>query len=177
VNNVETFYNVSLVNFGQYKNKRFFDLAGDCLNEGVYELPEYFTIEKALKETKNYPNFPFFVLVGGDMSGEALNSRQLKRADQGAGCITVYSITKNNYKKIIENWLDFFVNESCGQCTPCREGLFRLREVFMAEKVNQTLFNNLLDNLADTSFCALGSSAAIPIRSFINNVLPEMEKK
>ena len=177
VNNVETFYNISLVNSGQYDNKRFYDIAGDCPYEGVYELPASFTIEKTLKQTKNYPSFHFFVLVGGDMSGEALNSRQLKRPVEGAGSITIYSLAKNNYKKIIAGWLDFFIDESCGQCTPCREGIYRLREIFLAEKADWTLFNNLLDNLADTSFCALGSSVVIPIKSFMENVLPEMEAK
>ncbi len=175
VNNVETFYNVSLVNSGQFKNDRFFDIAGDCPNEGVFELPAGFTIEKVLKETKNYPKFPFFVVAGGDMSGEALNSRQLKRPALGAGSITVYSLAKNNCKDLINHWLDFFSGETCGQCTPCREGTLRLKEVFTAEKTDWVLFNNLLDNLTDTSICALGGSVAIPIKSFIKNVWPEME--
>jgi NADH:ubiquinone oxidoreductase subunit F (NADH-binding) len=140
-------------------------------------LPANFTIEKALKETKNYPKFPFFVLAGGDMSGEALNSRQLKRSASGTGSITVHSLAKSDYKKIIKDWLDFFVNESCGQCTPCREGAYRLKEIFLAEKTDWLLFNNLLDNLAETSFCALGSSAVTPIRSFMKNVLPAIKDK
>jgi len=177
VNNVETFYNVSLVNSDQYQNKRFYDIAGDCPREGVFELAADLTIEKVLKETKNYPGFPFFVLVGGDMSGEALNSRQLKKPASGAGSITVYSLAKHDYKKVIKGWLEFYVDESCGQCTPCREGILRLKETFLAEKTNWPLFNNLLDNLLDTSFCALGSSVVLPIRSFMKNVLPELEKK
>lgn len=172
INNVETFYNVSLVGAGKYANKRFYTITGDCPKEGVYELPDSLTIEKTLKETENYPKFPFFVQVGGNSSGQALNSRQLKRAVQGAGAIAIYSLAKNNYKKIIKDWLDFFVSESCGQCAPCREGIYRLREVFMAEKIDWALFKNLLDNLSDTSFCALGSSASIPIKSFIKNVYP-----
>ncbi|MDO8668441.1 MAG: NADH-ubiquinone oxidoreductase-F iron-sulfur binding region domain-containing protein [bacterium] len=177
VNNVETFYNVNLVNSDQYKNNRFYDIAGDCPNEGVYELPADLTIEKVLKETKNYPKFPFFAQVGGDMAGEVLSSRQLKGPATGAGSITVFSLAKNNYKKIITGWLDFFADESCGQCTPCREGTYRLREVFMEEKIDWVLFNDLLDNLADASFCALGGSVVVPIRSFMKNVLPEMEAK
>ena len=176
VNNVETFYNVSLVNSGHYKNERFFDLAGDCPNEGVFRLSANFTIEKVLKETKNYPNFPFFVQAGGDEAGEALNSRQLKRPALGAGSITVFSLAKNNYKNIIKNWLDFFANESCGQCTPCREGTLRLREVFVGEKTDWVLFNNLLDNLTDTSICSLGNSVAVPIKSFMKNVYPIINK-
>lgn len=177
INNVETFYNVSLVKAGQYENKRFFSITGDCPNEGVYNLPENFTIAQALKETKNYPKFTFFVQSGGGASGEVLNSRQLKRPVEGAGSITVYSLAKNNFRKIIKDWLNFFINESCGQCTPCREGTLRLQELFMMEKVDWISFNNLLDNLADTSVCALGCSVPVPIRSFMENVLPEMENK
>ena len=172
INNVETYYNVCLVNEGRFKNNRFYTISGDCPREGVYELPDSLTIETALKTTKNYPKFPFFVQVGGNASGELLNSAQLRRPVQGAGSIAVYSLAKNNYKKIIKDWLDFFASESCGQCAPCREGTLRLKEVFMAEKPDWVLFNNLLDNLSDTSLCALGCSVPVPIKSFIKNVWP-----
>lgn len=172
INNVETFHNVSLVEAGRYANKRFYTITGDCLNEGVYELPDDLTIEKVLNQTENYPKFPFFVQIGGLASGEALNSTQLKRQVFGAAGIAVYSLGKNNYKKVIKNWLNFFVNESCGQCTPCREGTYRLNEIFTKEKIDWAMFNSLLDNLSDTSLCALGSSAPIAIKSFMKNVYP-----
>src|SRR3989338_3475914 len=92
INNVETFYNVSLVASGGYKNNRFYTITGDCPNEGVYELPDSLTIEKILKQTKNYPKFTFFAQVGGNASGEVLNSSQLKRAVSGAGSIAVNSL-------------------------------------------------------------------------------------
>jgi len=175
INNVETFYNVSLAAADQYANKRFYTVTGDCPNEGVYELPDNLTIEKILKLTKNYPKFSFFVQIGGLASGEVLNSSQLKRQALGAGSIAVYSLAKNNYKKTIKSWLDFFVNESCGQCTPCREGVYRLNEVFSKENIDWRLFNNLLDNLSDTSFCALGASVSSPIKSFIKNVYSDIK--
>lgn len=174
INNVETFYNVSLAAAGQYKNNRFYTITGDCPNEGVFELPENFTIAKILKQTKNFPNFSFFVQAGGNASGEALNSGQLRRPAGGAGGVAVYSLAKNNYKKVIKNWLDFFINESCGQCTPCREGVYRLKEEFTREKINWSLFKNLLENLSDSSFCAFGCAVPTPIVSFIRNVLPQM---
>lgn len=176
INNVETFYNVSLVASDDYKNKRFYTITGDCLNEGVYELPDDLTIEKVLKQTMNYPKFIFFVQIGGNASGEVLNSAQLKRPVSGAGSIAIYSLAKNNFKKVVKNWLNFFVNESCGQCTTCREGTYRLNEVFMKEKIDWELFNNLLDNLSDTSFCALGGSAPTAIQSFMKNVYPILNK-
>ncbi|MDP2736822.1 MAG: NADH-ubiquinone oxidoreductase-F iron-sulfur binding region domain-containing protein [bacterium] len=176
INNVETFYNVSLVASGEYKNKRFYTITGDCLNEGVYELPDNLNIETVLNQTKNYPKFSFFAQIGGNASGEVLNSSQLKKPVSGAGSIAVYSLAKNNFKKVIKGWLNFFVNESCGQCTPCREGAFRLNEIFMKEKIDWVMFNSLLDNLSDTSLCALGGSAPIAIKSFMKNVYPILNK-
>ena len=176
INNVETFYNVSLVISGNYKNNRFYTITGDCPNEGVYELPDNLTIEKLLNQTKNYPKFSFFVQIGGNASGEVLNSSQLKRQVSGAGSITVYSLAKNSFKKIIKGWLNFFAGESCGQCTPCREGIYRLNEVFSEEKIDWELFNELLDNLSDTSFCALGGSVPVPIKSFMKNVYSILNK-
>lgn len=171
INNVETFYNVSLVASDSYKNTRFYTVNGDCKNEGVYELPDNYTIAHVLKETKNYPNFPFFIQVGGEASGEVLNSRQLSRPVSGAGSIMVYSLTKNSPKKVIKNWLDFFINESCGQCTPCREGVYRLNEIIIADKIDWQLFSELLNNLSEAAFCGLGNVVPIPIKSFIKNVV------
>jgi NADH:ubiquinone oxidoreductase subunit F (NADH-binding) len=176
INNVETFYNVSLVISGNYKNNRFYTITGDCPNEGVYELPDNLTIEKLLNQTKNYPKFSFFVQIGGNAAGEVLNSSQLKRQVSGAGSITVYSLAKNSFKKIIKDWLGFFAGESCGQCTPCREGVYRLNEIFSEEKIDWELFNELLDNLSDASFCALGGSVPVPIKSFMKNVYPILNK-
>jgi len=176
INNVETFYNVSLVNAGKYEYKRFYTITGDCPFEGVFVLPDNLTIEKVLKQTNNYPKFTFFVQIGGLASGEVLNSSQLKRQVSGAGSIAVFSLAKNNFKKAVKGWLNFFVNESCGECTPCREGVYRLNEIFMKEKIDWELFNGLLDNLSDTSICALGGSVAVPIKSFIKNVYPHTYK-
>lgn len=177
INNVETFYNVSLVAADQYTNKRFYTITGDCPNEGVYELPDNLTIEKILEQTKNYPKFLFFVQIGGNASGEILNSSQLKKQVSGAGSITIYSLAKNNFKKVIKDWLDFYTNESCGQCTTCREGTFRLKEMFNQEEIDWELFNDLVNNLKNASFCALGSSLPGPINSFIKNVYPNLKIK
>jgi len=177
INNMETFYNVSLVVNEKYKNERFYTVSGDCPNNGVYCLPDNFTIARILKATNNYPRFNFFVQIGGDASGQILNQSQLKRPVNGTGSITVYSLEKNSFKKLVKAWLQFFVDESCGQCTPCREGVYRLKEIIMADKVNWDLFKELLDNLSDTAFCGLGCAVPIAITSFISNVLPQLNDK
>lgn len=171
INNVETFYNVSLVASGEYKKTRFFTISGDCLWVGVYEFDENLSIEKILKETKNYPQFPFFVQIGGDASGMILNQNQLRRPVLGAGSITVYSLDKNKPEKLIKNWLNFFMNHSCGQCTPCREGTFRLAEAIKEKNPDWKIISDLLNNLEESSFCGLGCAVSIPIKSLINNVI------
>lgn len=176
VSNVETFLNVSLVNSGEYRNKRFYTLSGDCLWEGVYELDDNLTIENILKETGNFPDFDFFVQVGGDGSGEILNKKQLTRPASGAGSIRVYNIEKHNPKKLLFDWINFFVNESCGKCTPCREGTYRLREILESANPDWKLFSSLLGNLNETAFCGLGCVVSVPIVSYVKNVLVNMPK-
>lgn len=176
VNNVETFLNVSLVNSGEYKKIRYYTVSGDCGRPGVFELPEDHTVEQVLKESNNYPDFPFFVQVGGNGSGEVLNDKQLNGAVSGAGSITVYKLEKHKPKDLLSYWVGFFFSESCGQCTACREGTYRLKEILESDKPNWTMFIDLLDNLRETSFCALGSSVPVPIKSYVNNVLSGDEK-
>lgn len=170
VNNVETFYDISLVAIDKYEKKRFYTIGGDCLNSGVYNYPNEWTIEKILRETNNYPKFEFFVQVGGDASGEVLNSGQLDRPASGAGSITIYSLIKHKPEDLMRKWAYFFCNESCGQCTPCREGTYRLREIFERKVIDWQLVNELLDNLEQTSFCGLGLAVPVPFKTYLNNV-------
>jgi NADH:ubiquinone oxidoreductase subunit F (NADH-binding) len=177
VHNVETFFNISLLNTNEFKNERFYTIGGDALWNGVYLLPDYFTIEKILKETGNYPNFSFFAQVGGDASGEVLSSRQLKRSATGSGLITIHSIYKHKPMEILGFWLDFFMNESCGKCTPCREGVYRLREILISKNPDWRLFGEIINNLSESAFCGLGCAVPIPIVSYFKNVYPELGDK
>lgn len=171
IDNVETFYNVSLVDKGQYLKERFYTINGPVKNPGVYSFPEDWTIEKVLYESGNYPKFDFFVQVGGDASGAVFNQEQLGVAATGAASITIYDLKKHNPKKLLQYWINFFQANSCGQCTPCREGTYRLAEMLKQRQVDWNSFAELLDNLSETSFCALGGSVPIPVRSYFNNVL------
>lgn len=171
INNVETFYNISLVAKGKYKNTRFYTINGDCQKAGVFNLSENWTMERILRETKNYPNFDFFIQVGGGASGEVLNDKQLKQLVKGAGSITIYKNSKYEPIKLMKKWLDFFLDNSCGQCTPCREGAYRLREILNEKDINWKLFSDLLDNLDNSSFCGLGCSVPIPLKSYMENVM------
>ncbi|MCU0680286.1 MAG: hypothetical protein MUF50_03235 [Planctomycetes bacterium] len=170
VNNVETFYNVSLVAHDEYKGERFYTFNGQVKHKGVFKLAADLTIEEALKATNNYPNFSFFVQVGGDASGEILNQKQLNKIATGAASITVYDLAKHNPEKLFLSWLRFFKDNSCGQCTPCREGTRNLVDIIKTKPINWKVFMAVIEDLAVSSFCALGGSVPIPIKSYLANI-------
>ncbi len=171
INNTETFYNVSLVARGKFKNERWYTINGSVKHRGVYSLPADLSIAEVLHRTNNYPSYSFFVQVGGEAAGEVLNSKQLDQPVSGAGSIMVYDERSTKKDRLFKYWLNFYHEQSCGNCTACREGTYRLFELFNHPEPDHKLFNELLDNLADSSFCALGSDAPKPFKSYLKNIL------
>lgn len=170
VNNIETFYNVSLVDRGEFKDERFYGIGGQVKHKGVFSLPASATIAAVLKATDNWPDFDFFVQVGGDASGEVLNMKQLQRPAAGAASITVYDLAKHDSRRLLQSWCRFFSSQSCGQCTPCREGTRRLGEILGQAKIDWRAFNDIIEALENTSFCALGAALPVPIKSYFQNI-------
>jgi NADH-quinone oxidoreductase subunit F len=75
--------------------------------------------------------------------------------------------------RAVLRWTEFYKHESCGKCTPCREGtiwlvqiLDRLERGEGTEADLDTLLD-LCDNIVGRAFCALGDGAAAPIQSSI----------
>ena len=172
INNVETFYNVACVDNGTFENKRFYCISGEVRNPGVYHLPANLNVEDVLKETGNYPDSDFFAQIGGSASGEVINREQTKEREvNGAGGLEIYDSNRNT-KDLLLRWLDFYQKESCGKCTPCRMGSYNLyKTVADSEDVPWDRLFELLETTNETSFCALGRSIDIPIRSYYSNVL------
>jgi NADH:ubiquinone oxidoreductase subunit F (NADH-binding) len=171
VNNIETFYHVGKMADGVYESVRFYSINGDCRRRGVYEFTGKKNIIDVLKDTGNFPDKRFFVQVGGGASGEVLNDEQLDCPATGAMSLTIYQADKWQPQEVLRKWIGFFLTESCGQCTPCREGTYRLFETINSKKVDWQLIKDLIDNLGESSFCGLGLSIPLPIKSYINNVL------
>lgn len=170
LHNLETFYDVALLAFGVYEGKRLYTLAGAIKNKGVFSLPANFNIEETLRATDNYPDFDFFVLTGGGVCGELWRQDQLQAPVEGSGLIMIYDKKNTDQDKLIEYWLKFYQIESCGACSSCREGSYRLRELFQEKNINQDLFKDLLDNLDESSLCALGPSLALTLKSYLENI-------
>ena len=170
INNLETFYQVALIAEDKYFGERLYSIGGDAPKPGVFELSEKIIIKEILEKSKNLPAFDFFVQIGGGASGEVLNSTQLEKPLSGTGSIIIYNLKKTDLKKLLNYWIEFFAKESCGQCVPCREGTYRLRELFQQNKQDWSKIGDLLFVLEQTSFCALGGSVPTPILSFYKNI-------
>ncbi len=75
----------------------------------------------------------------------------------------------------------FYRHESCGKCTPCREGTYWMEEVLLRLERGEgrgddiDLLNDVADNINGKSFCALGDAAAMPVQGFIKHFRPEFE--
>lgn len=171
MNNVETFYYANKINKGEYKNTRFYSINGDAKNPGVYELSESATIAEVLEQTNNLPDFEFFMQVGGGAVGEILLGSETDKVAKGAASITIYNKQSVDPYKIMEKWADFFLNGNCDKCTPCREGIYRIKEMIMQKHLNKDELEELFQLLEKASFCALGRGAAAPFRGIINKVL------
>ena len=173
INNCETFYAVSLINSGEYKNTKFYCLSGDNIKKQVKELPIEISIHRVLKEFDHTPSNKYFYQVGGGVSGNCYNFKQLNKKFSGLASIIIYDINKSE-KDVVMKWLDFFKNESCGQCVPCREGTYRLRnimeEYFTTGKLDKEVFEDLIFSLQNTSFCPLGRISVNAMLSYFKNI-------
>lgn len=170
MNNIETFLDVARVSRDVYKGERFYSINGFVKNPGVYEFAADLAIEDILKRTNNYPSKEFFVQIGGQASGEILNSEQIFIPADSAASIMVYDKKLTDEKKLIHYWLKFYKQESCGNCSVCREGTYRLLEMFEGGDWDNDLFWEIVNSLAESSFCALGSSLPIPLYSYYKNI-------
>ncbi len=163
---------------------KLFSISGDCNKPGVYELPWGTKVSELLKlvdatETKA-------VQVGG-ASGICIPASQFNRTlayeDIGTGGSIMVFSKNRDMLKVLKNFMEFFVEESCGQCTPCRIGNVKLLEgVEMIEKGTFTFeYINKLKELGATmqvaSKCGLGQSSPNSFISILENFKDEILNK
>ncbi len=186
INNVETLANIPfIINNGgrEYAHTKLFSVCGAVKNPGVYEAPLGIRLKKiiydyagGLKPRRKLKAIllggasGFFVgSIGLDLSLDysALNKSKLTL---GSGAIIVFD-DKDNIKEIVEKISNFFAQESCGKCVPCRIGTVRLEEIVKkiitnrASKDDLTLMKELTQVMKEASLCGLGQTAPNPILS------------
>ena len=103
---------------------------------------------------------------GVGAAGSMLGTRALQIFDETT-CVV----------RAVLRWTEFYKHESCGKCTPCREGTYWLVQILRrleqgrAARATSTCCSTICDNILGRSFCALGDGAASPI-TVVDPVLP-----
>lgn len=100
----------------------------------------------------------------------------------GSGAVIVMDDSRDMVE-CLERLSYFYQHESCGQCTPCREGTGWLWRV--VKRINHgqgrpedlALLDEVALNIMGRTICALGDAAAMPVRAMIKHFRPEFEAK
>ncbi len=193
INNVETLVTAMMII--QHGAKRYtqlgtkdsrgskvFSVSGDTPTPGIFELELGMSVQNFVTEFGDGDTKA--VQVGG-ASGFCVPRKKFNETIIGfegvptGGSMKLFNSSRSMYN-VLHNYLDFFAEESCGQCTPCRVGCQQLLKG--VEKVKKgeakSTYLNELTKLADTmkiaSKCGLGQSVGNAFKSIVENFREEI---
>jgi len=209
VNNVETYTSIPQIiemggiawrNLGTEKSggTKLWSISGHVKKPGVYELPmgyadmEKFIMEDCggmLRNNKLKAVIPggssVYIMNAGQILGKnvTLDYEGLVAAGSmlGTGGMMVMDETVD-VMDTTKNLTEFYKHESCGWCTPCREGTDWLVKIFNRISIGEgrpedaQLMLDICDNIEGKSFCPLGDAAAWPIQSAIRQFPDDFRK-
>lgn len=155
---------------------KLFSISGDCKKAGVYELPFGITVKELLSVVEGEEAKA--VQIGG-ASGICVPRKNFDKKiayeDIPTGGSVIIFGPERDMLKVAHNFMEFFVEESCGQCTPCRFGTVELLkgiEKLMEGKLNQSMLKELISlgrTMQLASKCGLGQSAPNAFISIMEN--------
>ncbi len=172
---------------------KVFSISGDVERPGNYEIPlgtPFATLlelaggmrnGKKLKAVipggSSMPVLPADTIMATDMDYDSIAKAG---SMLGSGAVIVMDETRCMVRSLLRLSY-FYYEESCGQCTPCREGtgwLYRMVKRIeegkgSPEDIDQ--LNRVADNIQGRTICALGDAAAMPVRAFIKHFRSEFE--
>jgi NADH-quinone oxidoreductase subunit F len=204
LNNVETFANIPpIINRGAawYRSigpenspgTKTFALTGNITNTGLIEVPMGMTLREVIFDIggglRNQAEFkavqtggPSGGCLGKDDLDLPLDFDSLKKADAiiGSGGLVVMN-HKTCMVEIARFFMSFTQKESCGKCTPCREGTKRMLEIL--ERIvagngrdgDIELLLSLGDTISGAALCGLGKTAPNPVLSAVKRFRKEYE--
>ena len=204
VNNVETITNIPWIinngvewfrQFGTEKSPGFkvFAVSGHVARPGIYEAPLGITMRELLdyaggvvggdRTVKFWiPGGSSVPMLTADHLDTPLTYEAMAEAGTmlGTGTPMVFNSTVS-VVKAVTRWLEFYKHESCGKCTPCREGTYWITGVLerfehgRGTDSDMDLLVEVCGNIAGRSFCALGDAAATPYPGALKYFRDEFE--
>ncbi len=164
------------------RGSKVFSISGDTPVPGIFELELGMTVQQFVNEFGDGDTKA--VQVGG-ASGFCVPRKKFADTIIGfegvptGGSMKLFNSSRSMYN-VLHNYLDFFAEESCGQCTPCRVGCQQLLKGIEKVKKGEakSTYLNELVKLADTmkvaSKCGLGQSVGNAFRSIVENFREEV---
>ena len=147
--------------------RKIFSVSGDCAKPGVYEFPLGITVAHLLNVVGGADAKA--VQIGG-ASGQCVPARDFGRTiafeDIATGGSVIVFGPQRDMLDVLENFLDFFVDESCGQCTPCRLGNPKLLEGVEMLKAGSCSMAYLRE------LCALGQTMQVASKCGLGQASP-----
>ena len=204
VNNVESIASVPIImrkgaewfaDMGTEKSQGFgiFSLSGHVKRPGQYEAPLGITLRELIDMAGGMrdPNHPLKFWTPGGSSTPIFTSEHLDvpldfesvaahGSMLGTRALQIFDDTVS-VVRCVSRWTDFYKHESCGKCTPCREGTWWLAQILeriehghgTPEDIDKLV--DICDNILGRSFCALGDGATSPITSAVKYFREEFE--
>jgi len=193
INNVETLVTAMMIikhgpeaytrlGTADSRGSKVFSVSGDTPIPGIFELELGMTVQQFVNEFGDGDTKA--VQVGG-ASGFCVPRKKFQDTIIGfegvptGGSMKLFNSSRAMYN-VLHNYLDFFTEESCGQCTPCRVGCQQLLkgvEKVKKGEMKSTYLNELV-KLADTmkiaSKCGLGQSVGNAFRTIVENFKEEI---
>lgn len=207
VNNVETLAVVPhiILNGGEwYKSlgteksggTKLFTVSGHVNNPGNYEVPMGYPLMSLINNECGgiTGGRKLKAVIPGGSSVPILTAEECEKVNMdyesvaaagsmlGSGGVIVMDETADIFESTM-NITHFYKHESCGWCTPCREGTRWLYKVFERMKRYEgrpgdvELLYDLADKILGKSFCALGDAAAMPVQSAIQKFREDFERR
>lgn len=193
INNVETLvHTVMIMKYGaahfkelgtkDSRGSKVFSVSGDTPKAGIYELELGMSVHEFVQEFGDGDTKA--VQVGG-ASGFCVPRKKFDETIIGfegvptGGSMKLFNSTRSMYN-VLHNYLDFFTEESCGQCTPCRVGcqqlLMGVEAVKRGEKNSKYLDElvKLAKTMKRASKCGLGQSVGNAFGSIVENFKEEI---
>ncbi len=161
---------------------RLFCLSGHVQVPGLYEVPHGVTLGELIKLAGGAVGNLRTVLLGGaagsfvgvDMLDMPLTfeDSRARGASLGSGVVKLFNDT-TNFAAVVARIAEFFRNESCGQCVPCRIGVVRQHELIVktaGRSINgeRAILQDIDLAMKDASICGLGHTAATAVLSAID---------
>ena len=172
---------------------KIFSVSGDVQRPGNYEVPLGTPFAKLLELAGGMrPGRQLKAVIPGGSSMPVLPADIMMTTDMdydsiakagsmlGSGAVIVMDDTRCMVKSLLRLSY-FYMHESCGQCTPCREGtgwLWRMVERIengQGRESDLEQLNRVADGIQGRTICALGDAAAMPVRAMIKHFRHEFE--